>query len=602
MQRLLPVLPVAIPLLTAAALAALSKLISSTVSILLALAAAVLTVCVTFALLRQSLSQTIVYWFGGWPPAHGLALGISFTIDPFGAGLALFASLLTLAALVFSVRYFDSVGNLFHALILVFLAALCGFSLTGDMFNLFVFFELMSTAAFALCGYKTEDPGALQGSLNFAVTNTIGAYFVLSGIAILYARTGALNMAQMGSVIAQHPADKLVAVAFTFICCGYLIKAAIIPFHFWLADAHAVAPSPVCVLFSGVMVELGVYAVFRIYWTVFDGAFHGRLFELRVLFICLGTVTAVGGAIMCYSQRNLKRLLAFSTISHVGLITLGLGLFTAMGMAGSAIYVLGHGAIKGSLFLVAGILLHRFGAVDEIDLRGKGLKTKLAGVLFFLGAAALSGVAPAGLSLGEELIHASAEGSGYGWTKWIFLFAGSLTAAAAFRAGGRIFLGWGPEAEDRSASAPKSEEHQETRSGHETTPFSMLASAAALVVLGFSYCLIPRLQESALQFASRFQASSQYVAHVLAGVPQAALPTTAPSPSSPYWGLCSLALALIVSCIHLRSKRARDLAAFSAKPISALHKLHSGHVGDYVTFLTFGVAIFGMFCIAGLTR
>src|SRR5436305_12636998 len=101
-----------------------------------------------------------------------------------------------LAALVFSLRYFESVGPHYNVLMLVFLGAMCGFSLTGDLFNLFVFFELMSAAAFALCGYKVEAPESLQGALNFAVTNTIGAFLVLTGIALLYGKTGALNMAQ----------------------------------------------------------------------------------------------------------------------------------------------------------------------------------------------------------------------------------------------------------------------------------------------------------------------------------------------------------------------------------------------------------------------
>ena len=474
-------------------------------------------------LFRQSLTQTIVYWFGGWTPRHGLALGIEFHIDPIGAGLALFATTLTLASLVFSAKYFDTVGNHFHALLLVFLAEMCGFSLRGDMFNLFVFFELMSAAAFALCGYKTEDPGALQGSLNFAVTNTIGAYFVLSGVGLLYARTGALNMAQMGASLSAHPTDNLVFVAFTFICCGYLIKAAMLPFHFWLADAHAVAPSPVCVLFSGVMVELGLYAVFRIYWSVFSGALHAHLPEVRALFVFQGALTAVVGAIMCYSQRNVKRLLAFSTISHAGLILLRLSLFTATGMAGSAIYVIGHGAIKGGLFPVTAILLHRFGSVDEMDLHGRGLQTKLPGILVFLGASALSGVAPAGLSAGEDLIHHSADISGYAWFRWIFLFAGSLTAAAVFRVGGRIFLGWGPAKQDEPGATPKTDEHQETQSGHDSTPLSMLAAAVFLIMLGFTCELIPHLREASIAFAARFQSASVFE------------PT--PASVSPFWGV-----------------------------------------------------------------
>ena len=164
------------------------------------------------------------------------------------------------------------------------MAAMCGFSYAADLFNLFVFFELMSVSAFALCGLKTLEPAPLQGAYNFAVVNTVGAFMVVIGIALLYARTGALNFAQIGRSLGTH-ADALVLLAFLMIAVGYMVKAAIVPFHFWLVDAHAVAPTPVCVLFSGVMVELGIYAVVRVYWTIFHGTLAMHAHELRAIFL-----------------------------------------------------------------------------------------------------------------------------------------------------------------------------------------------------------------------------------------------------------------------------------------------------------------------------
>ena len=139
------------------------------------------------------------------------------------------------------------------------------------MFNLFVFFEVMSVSAYALTAYRIERPRPLQGALSFAVTNSVGAMMILFGIALLYGRTGALNMAQVGVVLAAHPADGLVIVSFAMIVGGFMVKAAIVPFHFWLADAYTVAPTPAVIVFTGVMSDLGIYAVARIYWTVFEG-------------------------------------------------------------------------------------------------------------------------------------------------------------------------------------------------------------------------------------------------------------------------------------------------------------------------------------------
>src|SRR5207253_10634799 len=156
--------------------------------------------------------------------------------------IAALAAALTTAALVFSWHYFEEVGYLYYTLMLVFLGGLCGFALTGDLFNLFVFFELMGVAAYALTGYKVEQPGVLQGALNFAITNTIGAFLVLFGIALLYGRTGALNLAQIGEALARRPADGLMIGSFVLLTVGFLIKAGAVPFHFWLSDAYAVAP------------------------------------------------------------------------------------------------------------------------------------------------------------------------------------------------------------------------------------------------------------------------------------------------------------------------------------------------------------------------
>ncbi|MDQ3925665.1 MAG: NADH-quinone oxidoreductase subunit D, partial [Actinomycetota bacterium] len=323
-MTILPALPVALPLLVAAALAATATWFPwrrGADVVALGTAVAVTVLCVL--LLVRSTGDTIVYWFGGWEPRDGIALGISFTIDPIGAGLAAFAGLLMSAALIVSWRHFGSVGQVFHALMLVFLAALVGFALSGDLFNMFVFFELMSISAIALTGYEIDERPAINGSLNFAITNTIGGFLVLSGIALIYGRTGALNLAQIGETLASSSTDRLIIVAFTLLVAGFFVKAAVVPFHFWLADAYAVAPTSVCILFAGVMSELGLYAIARIYWTAFSGVLGPQEVELQAILVGTGIVTALIGAIMCFLQHHLKRLLAFANVSFVGLFLIG---------------------------------------------------------------------------------------------------------------------------------------------------------------------------------------------------------------------------------------------------------------------------------------
>src|ERR687886_1263964 len=332
---ILPVLPVAVPLLVAAALAATASFPRRRVADIVSLATAIVVTVLCALLLARSADGTIVYWFGGWQPRDGIALGISFVIDPLGAGLATFTGLLMSAALLFCWRHFESVSHIFHALMLLFLAAMVGFGLSGDLFNMFVFLELMTVSAIALTAHEIGHRPPIEGSLNFAITNTIGSFLVVSGIGLIYGRTGALNLAQIGEALAQGAPDRLVIMAFALLVAGFFVKAGVVPFHFWLADAYAVAPTPVCILFAGAMSELGLYAVARIYWTAFSGTLGPYEAELQTILVGVGIIAALLGAVMCFLQHYLKRLLAFATVSYIGLFLVGIGLLTPDGLAGA---------------------------------------------------------------------------------------------------------------------------------------------------------------------------------------------------------------------------------------------------------------------------
>jgi multicomponent Na+:H+ antiporter subunit D len=241
----------------------------------------------------------VVTWAARWEPQHGFSVGIVLVADAVNAAIALLAACLVALSLLYSWRYFESVHAHYHCLILLFLSGMVGFALTGDLFDMFVFFELMGAAAYALTGFKIEDATAVQGALNFGIINSLGAYAALLGVGLLYARVGNLTLPQLGEALAGHRPDALVIAAFGAVLTAFLVKGAVVPFHFWLPDAHAVAPTPVCVLFSGVMVPLGIYAAFRVYWTVFSRAFPAG--EVRRTFVVLGMLTAVVGAVMAFA-------------------------------------------------------------------------------------------------------------------------------------------------------------------------------------------------------------------------------------------------------------------------------------------------------------
>lgn len=596
-MTLLP-LVVALPLFVAVVLAALNNVLRPRFADFIAAGAALLVSVLCALLYRATLGNTQVHWFGGWEPRNGIALGISFAADPTGAGLAALVSVLVLAALVYSAMYFQKVGTLYHALMLVFLGAMVGFCLTGDLFNLFVFFELMSAAAFALCAYKAEESGPLQGALNFAVTNTVGAFLVLDGLALLYARTGALNLAQISAALDRQGADGLVITAFVLLTAGFLVKAAVVPFHFWLADAHAVAPTPVCILFSGVMVELGLYAAVRLYWTLFSAPFEAHEEALRGLLVAFGVLTALLGAVMCFLQRHLKRLLAFSTVSHVGVMLTAFGLLDRTALAGLVVYVVGHALVKSSLFLGAGLLLHRFGSVDERKLHGKARRLPLLAGVFVLGAFGLAGLPSFGTFLGESLMSKAAEAHDRAWLSWVTLLAAALTGAAVLRVTARVFFGWGARADETNAEPSTDDEKPETHGNRKNLPLVMLVPTVVLALTGLFSGLTPGFSGAAHLAAQRTQDRPAYVARVLQSTP---VPPPQPTEEAQVsfkevlHGLWSAGAALLLAFLSLF--RSRLPQGFAIPGVGGLRQLHSGHIGDYLAWLTLGVAAFGVGCV-----
>jgi multicomponent Na+:H+ antiporter subunit D len=638
----LPALPVAVPLVVAAVMVGAGPLLRRRVADTLAVATAAAVVGLGAAELAQTLGGPAVTWFGGWTPRSGIALGVAFVVDPIGAGMVTFAGVLMVAALTFSWRYFETVGTLFHALMLVMLAAVVGFSSTGDLFNMFVFFELLSVAAFALAGYKIEDPGSLQGALNFAVTNSAGAIMLLSGIGLLYARTGALNLAQIGTTLASTASDRVVTVALVLILVGFFVKAAVVPFHFWLADAYALAPTPVCVLFAGLLSELGVYAVARIYWTVFSGTFDPRTPGFRAALIAGATVTALLGGVMCVLQRHLARMLAYATVSHVGLTLFGIALLEPEGLAGATLYAAADGLVKAGLFVMVGIVAHRFGTLDELELRGRGRQIWWAAPLFVIGALGLAGAPPLGTFVGKALIEEGAKGGRY-WTAALFTAVSALTAAAVLRVTARVFAGWGageptmgeveaggvapasggqvaPSAgeaancggEVRSdpgaGRGDEDAQQRELRVARTTVGPSMVAPALLLLGGAVAIGLVPGLSDRTVVAAARFADRAGYAATVLGG---AAAPAHAEAPTSGRlleaapWTAATVALAAAGAWLALFGSRIpralrRTGARLAGPVVRALEALHSGNLGDSVTWLTIGSATFGIVLAAVL--
>ena len=587
-------LVVAVPFIVATALASAGKWLPNRVVDVAGFAAAGVPLVLAALLVPRTAHRIIVYWFGGWRPERGqYPIGIAFAVDRVGAGFALLVVVVLAAALLYSWRYLEEEHYLFVVLMLLFGGAMMGFVLSGDLFNMFVFFELMSVAAFALTAYKVEEASPLQGSFNFAVSNTIGAFLVLFGIGLLYGRTGSLNLAEIGRRLSgdgRH--DGLVVVAFGLITCGFLVKAAMVPFHFWLADAHAAAPAPVCVLFSGVMVELGIYAVARIHWTVFAGVLGSFEHPIRDVLLGVGAITAVVGAVMCGMQRHLKRLLAYSTIAHAGCFLIGVALLSADGLAGSALYVLSHAFAKGALFMACGILLVSRDAIDELALRGKGRGLPFTTAAWFVAALALASPPFLGTFTGHAFIDDAASAEGYWWVPVVLAFATIGSTAAIVRAGLRVFAGIGEREDPLLSEEPPESETPGERPSLRSMQLITLAFALAGLAVGALTPLAATVQEA----AQRFVMHAGYAGAVLDRLAVPAVPAGEwkTTTSSIVWALVTLTGSALVGFASLyRARLPERVTGAMSRGLAPLRAAHSGHVGDYVAWLTFGTTVIG---------
>jgi multicomponent Na+:H+ antiporter subunit D len=362
-----------------------------------------------------------------------------------------------------------------------------------------------------------------------------------------------------------------------------------------------VAPTPAAIVFTGVMSDLGIYAVARLYLTVFQAPLAPHAEGLRAVLVAFAVVTALVGAVMALGQDHLKRLLAFVTISQIGLALIGVGLLTPTGAAGAALLIPADGLLRAALFVCLGAVLHRCGSVYQSRLHGRGRALPAAfGIFFLAGTLGLAALPPLGAFPGKALVEEAAGEVGYGWTAAVFVIATALTAAALLRAGARVFLGWGPVAVARSDPREPRMEESELTGTRGRVPWPMFASAAVLVVAGLIVSALPGTVDDAQRSVQVFADRTVYAAAVLGR------PVPAPEPihfvhagvAGVTLAVVTVALALGLTAILLERVRLPfrvpdAVARAAAEGLTRLRRQHSGQIGDYVAWATVGFAVLG---------
>lgn len=445
-MKLLPLLPVLIPLLTAAL--ALLQWRHRVAQRRLSVAGAVaLFAAAAWLFAAVSGGGVQVVQLGGWQAPFG----ISFVADTFSSLLVLFAATTNLCVVAYSLVSIDARREAFgyHALLHVLLMGVCGAFLTGDIFNLYVWFELMLMASFvllALGGGRRQ----MEGAIKYVTINLISSALFLAAIGLLYAATGTLNMADL-ALKAQgvNPSGMRTIIALLFFV-AFGVKAALFPLYFWLPASYHTPPVVITAIFAGLLTKVGVYSLARVFTLVFrDDAGY-----VQPLLLWAAALTMIAGGVGAIVQRDLRRMLSFLIISHIGVAAMGLGIFTARAFAGMIFYLVEDIVVLTNLFLIAGGVRLLCGTYDLTRAGGIYRRRPVFGLLFLIPALSLSGIPPfSGFFAKLALIQAGLEAGRY-WVVAVSLSVSLLTLYAMARVWMLAFWREQPAATPTNLAAP----------------------------------------------------------------------------------------------------------------------------------------------------
>jgi multicomponent Na+:H+ antiporter subunit D len=437
-----------------------------------------------------SIGQSRYYEVGNW----SIPLGINLVLDGLSSLLLLAIGVVSAAAMLFSVRYMEqyTAKAKYLSLFMLMIAGMNGVVLSGDIFNLFVFLEIASIASYALVGFGCEHE-ELEASFKYMALGSVASMFVLFGVGVVYGNTGSLNMAYISRTIQQTGMNPGLAFALALFIAGFGLKAALVPFHAWLPDAHPSAPAPISAMLSGVLIKaLGVYALTRIIFNVF-----GISVPISWVLITLGVLSMVVGVFLAVGQWDFKRLLAYHSISQMGYVILGIGMgalilsqngdpkWAALAILGGLFHLVNHAVFKSLLFLASGSVEMATGTRQLKQLGGLVEKMPLTRATCTIASASIAGVPPFNGFWSKAIIIFAAAQARF-WSLAIITIIVSLVTLISFLKVQRyIFLGELPE------------NLKEVKENKGPMSAAMVFLACLCVLMGL--LLIPELRASVLE-------------------------------------------------------------------------------------------------------
>jgi multicomponent Na+:H+ antiporter subunit D len=390
MREHLLVLQVAIPMMAA--------LISAMIpSARVAWGWAVLVSWAAFAISILLLETVLIggplsYELGGWAAPWG----IEYRLDEVNAFVLLIVSGIGAVVVPFARQSIErEIGPhhlpRFYAALLLCLTGLLGITVTGDVFNLFVFLEVSSLTSYTMVGMG-QDRRALTAAYRYLVMGSIGATFIVIGIGLLYSMTGTLNMADLAARIPDVSGTRTVPVAFGFLTVGIGMKLALFPLHLWLPNAYTYAPSAVTAFLAATATKVAVYVLLRFFFTVFGADFSFDVMRLDYVLLPLGLVAIFTMSLVAIFQENVKRMLAYSSLAQIGYMVIGISFGSVTGLTAAILHLFNHALIKCALFLAVGSVFYRLGTVRLSDMAGVGHQMPWTMGAFVLGGFSLIGV------------------------------------------------------------------------------------------------------------------------------------------------------------------------------------------------------------------
>ncbi|MCL5409027.1 MAG: NADH/ubiquinone/plastoquinone (complex I) [Candidatus Omnitrophica bacterium] len=347
-----------------------------------------LTMGILFILSAICYGKSTIYYIGNWSPS----IGIPLVLDGLSGLMLIIINFIGFMSAIFSIQYIEKFYTSklrYYGLFLLTIAGLNGIVLSGDIFSIYVFLELASISSYALVGFGC---GAeeLEAAFKYLIMGTIASFFILLGIALLYGATGNLNLAAIANVVQSQGFSDPIKIAFIFLISGFFIKAASIPFHSWLPDAHSSAPSSISAILSGIVVKItGIYCIIRLVYNVF-----GATVLISHILLYIGLISIILAGIMAFMQTNIKRTFAYSTISQLGYVFFALGIGTPLAIFGAMFQLFNHAIFKPLLFLNSGSVDYQTGE-KVINKMGKlNEKMPVTSTSTLIGSLSISGIPP----------------------------------------------------------------------------------------------------------------------------------------------------------------------------------------------------------------